>query len=201
MSGTPVARPAAFHLSLAALDLPWSDAGRSNEDRVGFGLDADAVVCVWDRCAPPRLTLSRLNDDDPTGWPGAANILGGEDPPTCDDGGVGPLALPRCDGNPGGAVRVDVPWTRASMPTPVDSASWYLRRDAVDSPSSSSPSLSDGPGSIDGPFFEGGMIDRRHGLPSPPHWGCPSRPVALGFSALPIWRSPTLFQLKVAFSD
>ena len=75
MSGTPVARPAAFHLSLAALDLPWSDAGRSNEDRVGFGLDADAVVCVWDRCAPPRLTLSRLNDD-PTGWPGAANILG-----------------------------------------------------------------------------------------------------------------------------
>lgn len=163
-----MARPAAFHLSLAALDLPWSDAGRSNEDRVGFGLDADAVVCVWDRCAPPRLTLSRLNDDDPTGWPGAANILGGEDPPTCDDGGVGPLALPRCDGNPGGAVRVDVPWTRASMPTPVDSASWYLRRDAVDSPSSSSPSLSDGPGSVDGPFFEGGMIDRTHGLPSPP---------------------------------
>ena len=177
-----MARPAAFHLSLAALDLPWSNAGRSNEDRVGFGLDADAVVCVWDRCAPPRLTLSRLNDDDPTGWPGAANILGGEDPPTCDDGGVGPLALPRCDGNPG-AVRVDVPWTRASMLTPVDSASWYLRRDAVDSASSSSPSLSDGPGSVDGPFFEGGMIDRTHGLPSPPHWGCPSRPVALGFSA------------------
>jgi len=172
LSGTPVARPAAFHLSLAALVLPWSNAGRSNEDRVGFGLDADAVVCVWDRCAPPRLTLSRLNDD-PTGWPGAANILGGEDPPTCDDGGVGPLALPRCDGNPGGAVRVDVPWTRASMLTPVDSASWYLRRDAVDSPSSSSPSLSDGPGSVDGPFFEGGMIDRTHGLPSPPHWGCP----------------------------
>ena len=178
-----MARPAAFHLSLAALDLPWSDAGRSNEDRVGFGLDVDAVVCVWDRCAPPRLTLSRLNDDDPTGWPGAANILGGEDPPTCDDGGVGPLALPRCDGNPGGAVRVDVPWTRASMPTPVDSASWYLRRDAVDSPSSSSPSLSDGPGSIDGPFFEGGMIDRR-GAALSPALGLPwSRPVALGFSA------------------
>jgi hypothetical protein len=53
------------------------------------------------------------------------------------------------------------------MLTPVDSASWYLRRDAVDSPSSSSPSLSDGPGSIDGPFFEGGMIDRRGAALSP----------------------------------
>jgi hypothetical protein len=85
------------------------------------------------------------------------------------------------------------------MSTPVDSASWYLRLDAVDSPSSSSPSLSDGPGSVDGPFFEGGMIDRTHGLPSPPHWGCPSRPVALGFSVADL--ASTLFQLKVAFSD
>ena len=70
------------------------------------------------------------------------------------------------------------------MLTPVDSASWYLRRDAVDSPSSSSsPSLSDGPGSIDGPFFEGGMIDRR-GAALSPALGLPwSRPVALGFSA------------------
>jgi hypothetical protein len=70
------------------------------------------------------------------------------------------------------------------MPTPVDSASWYLRRDAVDSPSSSSPSLSDGPGSIDGPFFEGGMIDRR-GAALSPALGLPwSRPVALGFSVV-----------------
>ena len=195
-----MARPAAFHLSLAALDLPWSDAGRSNEDRVGFGLDADAVVCVWaPRCAP-RLTLSRLNDD-PTGWPGAANILGGEDPPTCDEGGVGPLALPRCDGNPGGAVRVDVPCTRASMPTPVDSASWYLRRDAVDSPSSSSSPLSDGRGSVDGPFFEGGMIDRR-GAALSPALGLPSsRPVALGFSVVAelALNAKTLISIKSRF--
>lgn len=82
------------------------------------------------------------------------------------------------------------------MPTPVDSASWYLRRDAVDSTSSSSSSLPDGPGSVDGPFFEGGMIDRTHGLPSPPHWGCPCPGPSRSDSL--IWRST---QLKVAFSD
>lgn len=124
-SGTPAAAPAARHLSLAderesaacvddstdGRDPPWCAAlDASGRDRAPAGWGAPLLTSS----APHGAVVAAPG---PVAWPGAGNILGG------DEGGVGLEAR----GNPG--IARDVPCSTASRPTPLDSASWYLLRD------------------------------------------------------------------------
>ena len=123
-SGTPAAAPAARHLSLAD---ERETAARVDDSRDGrdppwcAALDAlgrDRAPAGW---GAPLLTSSVPHGavvaaPGPVAWPGAGNILGG------DEGGV----CLEARGNPG--IARDVPCSTASSPTPLDSASWYLLR-------------------------------------------------------------------------
>ena len=124
-SGTPAAAPAARHLSLAderegaacvddstdGRDPPWCAAlDALGRDRAPAGWGAPLLTSS----APHGAVVAAPG---PVAWPGAGNILGG------DEGGVGLEAR----GNPG--IARDVPCSTASRPTPLDSASWYLLRD------------------------------------------------------------------------
>ena len=99
--------------------MPRITTSAGHGKRTSSASKADSPCAGW---GAPLLTSSAPHGavvaaPGPVAWPGAGNILGG------DEGGVGLEAR----GNPG--IARDVPCSTASRPTPLDSASWYLLRD------------------------------------------------------------------------